>query len=165
MKRLIAASLLALSLAACQQQQAEEPAAAAPDAKPGLSAADGVLMLPAVKGNPGAAYFTLANGSDTAANLMAVAIDGAGRTEMHETVDGKMAAVPSVTVEPGKPVEFKPGGLHVMAFDMASPPEAGSVIEATLTFEGGDKLTLPLTVQARGGDQADHGQADHGGAH
>ena len=165
MKRLLAASLLALSLAACQQQQAEQPAAAAPEAKPGLSAADGVLMLPAVKGNPGAAYFTLANGSDKAASLVAVAIDGAGRTEMHETVDGKMSAVPSVAVEPGKPVEFKPGGLHVMAFDMANPPEAGSVIEATLTFEGGDKLTLPLTVQARGGGQADHGQADHGGAH
>ncbi|HMO69937.1 MAG TPA: copper chaperone PCu(A)C, partial [Novosphingobium sp.] len=92
MKRLIAASLLALSLAACQQQQAEEPVATAPEAKPGLSAADGVLMLPAVKGNPGAAYFTLANGNDTAASLVAVAIDGAGRTEMHETVDGKMAA-------------------------------------------------------------------------
>ena len=43
MKRLIAASLLALSLAACQQQ-AEEPAAAAPEAKPGLSASNGVLI-------------------------------------------------------------------------------------------------------------------------
>ncbi|HMP56296.1 MAG TPA: copper chaperone PCu(A)C [Novosphingobium sp.] len=156
MKRLIAASLLALSLAACQQQQAEEPVATAPEAKPGLSAADGVLMLPAVKGNPGAAYFTLANGNDTAASLVAVAIDGAGRTEMHETVDGKMAAVPSVTVEPGKPVAFKPGGLHVMAFDMANPPEPGAVVEATLTFEGGDKLSLPLTVQARGEDHSGH---------
>ena len=48
MKRIIAASLLALSLAACQQQKAEEPAAAAPEAKPGLSASEGVLMLPAV---------------------------------------------------------------------------------------------------------------------
>lgn len=155
MKRLIAASLLALSLAACQQQ-AEEPAAAAPETKPGLSASNGVLMLPVVNGNPGAAYFTLANGSDKAASLVAVAIDGAGRTEMHETVDGKMSAVASVALEPGKPVEFKPGGLHVMAFDMASPPEPGAVVEATLTFEGGDKLSLPLSVQARGGDHAGH---------
>ena len=161
MKRLIAASLLALSLAACQQQKAEEPAATAPEAKPGLSASEGVLMLPAVKGNPGAAYFTLANGNDKAATLAAVAIDGAGRTEMHETVDGKMSAVPSVSVEPGKSVEFKPGGLHVMAFDMANPPEPGAVVEATLTFEGGDKLSLPLTVKARGGE--DH--AGHEGAH
>lgn len=156
MKRYLAAPLLALSLAACQQQKAEEPVAAAPEAKPGLSATGGVLMLPAVKGNPGAAYFTLANGGDKPASLVAVAIDGAGRTEMHETVDGKMAAVASVAVEPGKPVEFKPGGLHVMAFDMASPPEPGAVVEATLTFEGGDKLSLPLTVQARGGDHAGH---------
>lgn len=156
MKRLIAASLLALSLAACQQQKADEPAAALPETKPGLSASDGVLMLPVVRGNPGAAYFTLANGSDKAATLAAVAIDGAGRTEMHETVDGKMSAVPSVAVEPGGSVAFRPGGLHVMAFDMATPPEAGAVVEATLTFEGGDKLSLPLTVQARGGDHAGH---------
>lgn len=159
MKRALAAAILCLSLTACQQQKAQEPAPAAPEAKPGLSAADGVLMLPAVKGNPGAGYFTLANGGDSEATLAGVYIDGAGRTEMHQTVGGTMSAVPSVTVKPGETVEFKPGGLHVMAFEMAAPPEAGSVVEMTLTFAGGDKLSLPLKVEARGTAADAHGAA------
>ena len=128
--RLIAFAVLAaaLPLAACQQTK--DPAAqtgteANPDAKPGLSVSDGVLVLPAVKGNPGAAYFTLAT-------LAAVHIDGAGKAEMHETKGGEMQPLAPVPLDPGASVKFAPGGKHVMAFELADTLQAGGTTEMTI---------------------------------
>ena len=148
-------------LAACQQKKAPSgdasEAAAAPDAKPGLSLSAGKLVLPAVKGNPGAAYFVLQNGNDKAASLVAVSIDGAGKTEMHETKGGTMVPVVTVEAKAGETVRFEPGGRHVMAFDLADSVKAGGTAEATLTFADGDKLSAPLTVEAAGGGDEGHG--------
>ena len=157
MKRALAPTLAALSLVAvlgaCQQQKNEEQTApaAAPEAKPGLSASDGVLFLPVAKGNPGAAYFKLVNGSDKPATVVAAAIDGAGNAEMHESKGGTMAPLANVPVAAGATVLFERGGKHVMAFELADTVKAGGTAELTLTFEGGDKLSVPLRVEAMGG--------------
>jgi copper(I)-binding protein len=145
--RLISPTLALLALAACQK--APEPN---PDAKPGLSVSDGVLVLPAVKGNPGAAYFTLANGSDKAASLAAVSIDGATKAEMHETMGGSMAPLAALEVKADESVKFERGGKHVMVFELAPTVSAGGSVEMTLTFADGDKLSAPLKVEAVGGD-------------
>jgi copper(I)-binding protein len=141
----------ALALGACQQQKAGSEAAQAPDAKPGLTVSDGVLVLPAVKGNPGAAYFALTNGSDEATSLAAVSIDGAGKAEMHETRGGTMAPMNWAQVDAGQTLRFERGGKHVMVFDLADTIKAGGTAEMTLTFSGGDKLSTPLRVEAAGG--------------
>ena len=177
---LTALSLATLSLAGCQRKAADEaapagPEAAAseaaaseaaaargPEAKPGLSVAEGVLVLPAVKGNPGAAYFALTNGSDKAVTLAAVSVGGVGRTEMHETRGETMSPVDSVAVAPGKTVKFERGGSHVMLFDIAGKIAAGGTAEMTLTFADGDKLSTPLKVEAAGGGMAG---MDHGDMH
>ena len=85
MKRtLLALSIAALAgvLASCHQgtapAAATQSAAAAPDAKPGLTLTDGRLVLPAVKGNPAAAYFRLSNSSAKSAVVAAVDVAGAG---------------------------------------------------------------------------------------
>jgi copper(I)-binding protein len=155
----ILAPMAALALAACQQQ-AEAPVDKNPDAKPGLSASDGMLVLPAVKGNPAAAYFTLANGDDKAVTLAGVSIDAAESAEMHESKDGKMGAVDQVELAPGAIVKFAPGGMHVMAFNLKPEVAAGNTVEMTLTFADGDKLSTPLAVKPAGSAMADHG-ADH----
>lgn len=140
----------AFALAACQQ--AEAPATEAePDAKPGLSVSEGVLILPAVKGNPGAAYFTLTNSGDAPANLVGVHIDGAQKAEMHETSGTTMTAMDQLTLAPGTSAKFERGGKHVMAFGLADTVAPGAVTEMTLTFQGGDKLSAPLDVQSIGG--------------
>ena len=92
------AALALVALAACHQQKQPETQAseAAPDAKPGLSVTNGVLMLPIVNGHPGVAYFTLANGSNESATLAAVFVDGADKAEMHETKGGTMAPLDEV---------------------------------------------------------------------
>lgn len=155
----ILAPLAALALTACQQQ-AEAPADKNPDGKPGLGASDGMLVLPAVKGNPGAGYFTLNNGSGKAVTLAGVSIEAAQSAEMHETKDGKMSSLDQVDLAPGATVKFAPGGKHVMAFNLKPEIATGSVVEMTLTFSDGDKLSAPLKVMAAGSAIADHG-ADH----
>lgn len=167
MKRPLASTLAALSLVAalgaCQQQKTEEQTATAPEAKPGLSASDGVLFLPVTKGNPGAAYFKLTNAGDKPAALVAASVDGAGKAEMHETKDGTMTPLATVPVAAGETVLFERGGKHVMAFELADTLKAGGTTELTLTFEGGDKLSVPLRVEAMGG-AAMHSEAMVDGA-
>jgi hypothetical protein len=73
-----------------------------------LSATDGVLVnsgrlvLPAVKGNPAAAYFTVSNQSGAVATLTGVEVAHAGKAEMHVTLDGIMEAVPKLDIGSGK---------------------------------------------------------------
>jgi copper(I)-binding protein len=148
----------ALALSACDKPQPDKvEASSTPDAKPGISVTDGRLILPAVKGNPAAAYFTLANTSSGKATLAAVAVDGADSAEMHQTQGDQMIKVDRIEADPGTSLEFKPGGLHVMVFGLKSPPAPGAKIEMTLTFADGDKLSAPLTVAAAGaGDDMGH---------
>jgi copper(I)-binding protein len=154
-----------LALAACgdagKPDAPAQPASesAAPEAKPGLSATGGVLVLPAVKGRPGVAYFALANGSAASASLAAVHVEGAGKAEMHQTVGGRMSPVTAVDLAPGATVKFERGGMHVMLFDLAESLAAGGTAEMTLTFAGGDKLSAPLAIEAAGGAGTDHGAA------
>ena len=144
----------AFAIAGCQQQKpTEEPApqeSAAPDAKPGIVVAGGVLVLPVMKDRPGVAYFSVTNGGPHATKLLAAAIDGAGRTEMHETMGGSMSPMNEVAVSAGETVKFEPGGKHLMVFDLAGSVAAGGTAELTLTFDGGDKVSVPLKVEARG---------------
>jgi copper(I)-binding protein len=148
--RLIALSMM-FALAACQQQPAkQDTTAAAPEAKPGMTLTGGRLVLPAVKGNPGAAYFTLENKGSGAVSLAAVAIEGAARAEVHQSTAETMMPVDSMDIDPGTSVDFKPGELHVMAFELDPNLTAGSKTEVTLTFADGDKLSAMLTIETAG---------------
>lgn len=159
MKVLPPAIILAmLALAGCQQQPAEKqagPQAAAtangPDAKPGLALQAGRLVLPAVKGNPGAAYFMLDNASGKTAVLAALTIDGAAKAEMHRTEGSKMEGVERLEIAPGTSLAFEPGKLHVMVFGLDAKLQADGQTEMTLTFADGDKLSAPLKIEAPGG--------------
>jgi len=156
------APLALLALGGCgQADKAGEPAGqatqAAPEAKPGFTVRDGVLILPVIAGRPGAAYFTLTNGGDAAGTLAAVTIEGVGKAEMHETKGGAMSPLGVVELKPGEAVKFERGGKHVMAFDIADTVKPGGTAELTLTFAGGDKVSTPLKVEAMGGTAMEHG--------
>jgi Uncharacterized protein conserved in bacteria len=129
---------------------------AEPEAKPGIFAGEGRLVLPAVAGRPAAVYFTVRNESDTKVTLSSVHVAGAGKAEMHKTEGGSMGAVKSVDIAPGRAVAFAPGGYHVMAFDLANSMKAGQTGELTLTFSDGDKLSFPLMLEAMGGSMGAH---------
>lgn len=150
-----------LALAACQQPQAPADEGA-PDAKPGITVSDGMLMLPVVKGNPGGVYFAVANGGARPATLAAVTIEGADKAEMHETKGGSMELLPPLEIKPGETVKFERGGKHVMAFGLGEAVQAGTTTEMTLTFADGDKVSAPLRVEAMGAAMPDMAGMDHG---
>ncbi len=156
----LAASLAVFSLSACGQSAKEEEkaaASAAPEAKPGVSVADGTFMLPAVSGNPGAAYFALDNESNNTVSIASIAIAGVGKTEIHQTMGGQMKPVDRVDVEAKTVVKFERGGLHVMAFELDGKLKAGDTAEMTITFTDGDKVSAPLKLEAMGAGAMDHG--------
>lgn len=156
MRRLVLTLAAVLALAGCQKP-ADKPAhqasgeAKAPDAKPGLAVADGRLVLPAVAGNPAAAYFTLINDGRGTTAVAAVSVAGAESAEIHQTTGGSMTKVDRLESDPGTRLELKPGGLHVMAFGLKPVPRAGDKVELTLSFADGDKVSAPLAVEAAGG--------------
>jgi periplasmic copper chaperone A len=97
-----------------------------------------------------AAYMKLTSIADTA--LIDAASPLAKIVEIHEMKqDGammKMSAVDRVPLPAGKPVELKPGGYHVMLFDLARPLKQGETLPLTLTFQdkGGEKRTQNVQV-------------------
>lgn len=147
-------------LAACKPSgspSVEESAAASdsvdamgPDAKPGVTAGAARLVLPIVPKRPGVVYFRVTNNTGGKITLAGVHVQGVGRAEMHRTSGGAMAPVDHVDIDAGAAVAFAPGGLHVMAFDIADTLKAGGETELTLTFADGDKLSLPIKVEPMG---------------
>jgi copper(I)-binding protein len=129
---------------------ADQPAAAASDAPagiPGVTLAGARLVLPAVPGNPGAAYFALDNESKNTVAVVGVAIAGAGKTEIH-TPD--MKVVDRAEAEPRTTLTFEPGKLHVMVFDVHADLKPGSETELTVVFGDGDKVSVPAKVLGAG---------------
>lgn len=156
MRAPVIALAAALAVAGCHKAANTSDGAAAASAAPvtqsGLSVSDGRLVLPAVAGNPAAAYFTLANDGHGSRALDAVTIAGAESAEMHQTQGGSMAKVDRLESDPGTRIAFAPGGLHVMAFKLRPGLKPGDKVEMTLNFDAGDKLSVPLTVAAPGAD-------------
>jgi copper(I)-binding protein len=147
---------IVLAAGACDRQPTPAPASeaaanAAPDAKPSAQITAGRLVLPAVKGNPAAAYFTVSNTGAAPIAIAAVAVSGAAKAEMHQTSGGQMRAVETAQIAPGASLEFAPGGYHVMLFALDPKLAAGGTAELTVTFADGDKVSAPLAIETTGG--------------
>jgi periplasmic copper chaperone A len=153
------AAVAVCALSACGKQKEATPQAteaSAPEAKPGLAVAEARLVLPAVSGNPGAAYFMLDNRTAKQVRIAAIAIDGTAKTEIHQTKADSMTNVDAVDVAAGTSIAFAPGKLHVMVFSVDPKLKAGGSTEMTVTLADGDKLSVPLKIEAAGG-MAEHG--------
>ena len=59
-----------------------------------------------------------------------------------------MQAVPGLDLVPGKTLELKPGGYHVMLIDVVKPLNAGDKVPLTLVLEGKDKKRIQVDVIA-----------------
>ncbi len=150
----LAASGMALLLVSCAEE-APPPVAEAPgDCPPGISVADGWMALPGVSGNPGAVYFSIANGTDAQVTIRAASVLGAESAMLHETAEWShqvdMQELFQQPVAAGETLVFEPGGKHVMAMGMGEGVEAGADTEVTLTFVGGDKCSFPVTAYTAG---------------
>lgn len=117
--------------------------------------ADGAwVRLPAVAGQPGAAYFTV-HGGAKADTLVAVSAPFALRAEMHESMKGdhgmmSMAPIRDVAVPAGAAMAFAPGGKHVMLYSVGPNVKPGDTVPLTLAFAGGAKIEVPAKVVGAG---------------
>jgi len=86
------------------------------------------------------------------ASLVGVESPAAGGAEVHETrMEGKvmrMRALSSLELLPGKTVEFKPGGYHIMLLELKRPLKKGEVVPIRLKLEMKDKSIRTLEVRA-----------------
>ena len=114
------------------------------------------VRLGAVRGRPAAAYFTI-HGGPTARTLINVTTDVTLRSEMHETMArgsmSSMTPLASIIIPADAAVAFKPGGRHVMLFDVNPGITPGSAITLTLTFGDGTRIVQDAKVVGAGDSQ------------
>lgn len=106
--------------------------------------------VPAAK--VGAGYMRITNRGSEPERLVGFAAAIAGRGEVHEmSMDNgvmKMRQVKGgLVIAPGKTVELKPGGLHVMFIDLKEPLKEGEQVPATLSFEKAGDIDVSFQVK------------------
>lgn len=86
--------------------------------------------------------------------LLGASTPAARQVAMHETLEAngmmKMRAVEQVAMQPGEPVRFEPGGLHMMLMDFQQALPAGAHFPLTLHFANAGEVTVAVTVIAPG---------------
>jgi periplasmic copper chaperone A len=124
-----------------------------------LAQVDGAWIRTAVAGQQGTGAFMRITARQSV-QLVGVATPAAGTAEVHEMkMEGevmRMRPVAKVDLPAGKPVEFKPGGYHLMLMDLKQPLKPGAVVPLTLIFRDGQgaehrqNLNVPVATQAPG---------------
>ena len=108
----------------------------------------------------GAAYLTLESREPD--RLLGVETPVAGRAELHtHAMDAgvmKMRPVEGIALEPGRKAMLKPGGDHVMLFDLKQPLKEGQSFPLTLRFERAGKREVTVKIEKAGaGGPTSHG--------
>ncbi len=146
--RVLGLALAMAGLAGCHH-------AFAPVPESNVAAHDGRLVLPAVPGNPGAAYFDIANPTATPITITSVAISSSASASMHQTAGGTMLPLASVVVPAKETITFAPGGRHVMVFGLSPSLKPGDRADIAITCKGVNgtvQLDTTLKVEPAGGD-------------
>jgi copper(I)-binding protein len=121
---------------------------------PAVTVEDPVVRLPAVQGNPGAAYFTLRT-NRTPMRILGVSSPQIQRIELHESEmsGGRMRMGPlednSFTAEGVK--VFEEGGPHAMLFGINPAVRPGGRVRLTFDLDNAPDVSVDVTVQSAGG--------------
>ena len=112
----------------------------------------GAWVRESVPGRPTtAAYAVVENPGAKEVILVSATSDAAAKVELHEMVRSgdmmKMQQVKEIKVPAAGKVELKPGGYHVMLFDLKKPLKEGDEISLTFTTGSGATVKVPATVK------------------
>lgn len=106
----------------------------------------------AALGENGAVYFIIHNYSAEEDFLVGASSDVAETVEVHRTsmVNDvmQMEMMPEVPLAPREDVEFAPGGLHIMLFNLKQDLAIGSTIDLTLHFRNSPDISVTADVKA-----------------
>jgi copper(I)-binding protein len=114
------------------------------------------VRLPAVAGQPAAAYFTI-HGGRGAEKLVRMESALAAKTEMHQSMAGMqgmttMAPLDHVDVPAGGVVTFKPGGNHAMLIGLDPVVKPGTAVPLRFGFADGTTTEAEAKSVSAGGD-------------
>nr|WP_295372877.1 copper chaperone PCu(A)C [uncultured Sphingosinicella sp.] len=149
MRVLLATAFLTLGLSGCGGSGSE----------PHVTIENARVTLPAVRGRPGAGYFT-AEASALPEAIVAVTAPPPTRIEMHESMAAgsmtSMRPIPSAPFEADRPIAFEPGGKHLMMFDIDPAVKPGDTLPLTFRFAKAPPVTVQAEVLGPGGAHAEH---------
>jgi hypothetical protein len=74
----------------------------------------------------------------------------------------KMMPVEEVPLDPGKKVELKPGGEHIMLMGLKHPLKEGERFPLTLTFRNAGKREVEVQVEKPGASAPSADGVKHG---
>ncbi|BDU40529.1 copper chaperone PCu(A)C [Vibrio nigripulchritudo] len=98
-----------------------------------------------------AAFMHIMNTSDKDRAIVSATTPVAGRVELHTVItEGdvmKMRQVDSIEIPANGDVSLKPGGLHIMLFDLTKSLKEGDSADLTLTFANGEVKTLKAPIK------------------
>jgi copper(I)-binding protein len=117
---------------------------------PDFVARDAFVRTTPMKTSAGYVIINSKKATDDA--LVGVTADWAGKIEIHnvtQTADGvmEMAAVDKVAIPAHGKVALRPGGLHIMIYDLKEPLNVGDTRKATLQFEQAQPLEVTFKVK------------------
>jgi copper(I)-binding protein len=102
------------------------------------------MLSPLILG-AGSVFMTIVNKGSCDDNLVAVTSDIPGTiTELHDVRDGKMAKIEKILVPRDGSVRLRPGGLHIMIFNLPRTMKEGDALTLTLQFEKTGEKRVPL---------------------
>lgn len=129
---------------------------AAADEKPLVEISDHWVRASHPGQSVGAAYMTLTSKEDVTLTHASASVTKAVEVHEMKMVNNimKMRQLESLKLPKGEAVSLKPGGLHLMLFDLAQPLKAGETVSFELCFadKEGNITIVPLTstVKAAG---------------
>lgn len=99
-----------------------------------------------------AAYFEAVNNTNNEVVIISASTSLANNVELHNSfVDEKgvsrMTAIDRVVIPPRSTIEFKPGGMHVMLFNLKKPFNQGDKFHLDLMIENAEPIKVECEIK------------------
>ena len=107
-----------------------------------------------IKDRPTSAYFTITNNNSHEDFLLSANSSSAKKIEIHkskvENGIARMMRVDTVRIPPHKKTKLRPGGYHLMLFELVKPAKAGEHMRINLVFKvtGEKSVMVPVKKSA-----------------
>lgn len=103
--------------------------------------------------NNSAIYLTIINDTDNSYNVINASSNIANKVEFHQTFTdekgvSKMVKVDKIAIPAHTSVELKPGGAHIMLYDLKQDLNVGDKFKTVLFFENSSPKELEVEVSS-----------------